>query len=390
MRHYRTKVRFLACAAAAFAATDAPAAPAILVDAQTGRVIHHEQAFDRWSPASLTKLMTAYVTFRAIEDGILSLSAPVRMSVVAASAPPSKMGYPVGSVMTVENALEMLIIKSANDVAVALGQAVTGTADSFVDKMNETARSLGMTDTRFANAHGLDHPDQYSTARDLAILAREIRRRFPQYDSLFEAEAIQTGDAITTSYNLLLGRYAGADGMKTGFVCASGFNIAASATRDGRTLIAIVLGEESQKARAEKSATLLERGFDTELAATSNYIDTLPRPSEASVITANLRPKVCTEEARAARWDGRQIEGFIAFETDLIQPLTREPRAIGTGLGGAIGASASAIVLDRAVIRAYPVPLPRPVLEPASDIDDMEQFRLRDGLTAPLPTRRPS
>ncbi|MEO1747876.1 MAG: D-alanyl-D-alanine carboxypeptidase family protein [Pseudomonadota bacterium] len=390
MRKTRAHLRNLTVACLSIVSVGAHGAPAILIDAQSGQVFHHEQAFDRWSPASLTKLMTAYVTFNAIEEGALTLSAPVRMSVVAASAPPSKMGYAVGSVMTVENALEMLIIKSANDVAVALGQAVAGTPDAFVARMNDTARALGMTDTRFANGHGLDHPDQYSTARDLAILAQAIRQRFPQYDSLFEAEAIQTGETITTSYNLLLGRYAGADGMKTGFVCASGFNIAASATRDGQTMIAIVLGEESQKARAEKSAVLLETGFTADRTVSTANIQTLPRPENASTTTANLRPQVCTEEARAARWDGRQIEGFIDFETDLIRPLTREPQAIATGLGGAIGASASAIVLDRAVISAYPVPLPRPVLEPASDTIDMEQFRLRDGLTAPIPNRRPS
>ncbi|MEL6200837.1 MAG: D-alanyl-D-alanine carboxypeptidase family protein [Pseudomonadota bacterium] len=390
MRNIGTHIKLMAISGICLVSLEANSAPAVLIDAASGRVLHHEQAFDRWSPASLTKLMTAYVTFEAIEAGALTPSAPVRMSVVAASAPPSKMGYAVGSVMTVENALEMLIIKSANDVAVALGQAVSGTPDAFVTRMNETARSLGMTDTRFANAHGLDHPDQYSTARDLAILAQAIRQRFPQYDSLFEAEAIRAGETVTTSYNLLLGRYAGADGMKTGFVCASGFNIAASATRDGQTMIAIVLGEESQKARAEKSAVLLETGFTADPTVSTANIRTLPRPENASTTTANLRPQVCTEEARAARWDGRQIEGFIDFETELIRPLARAPEAISTGLGGAIGASASAIVLDRAVISAYPVPLPRPVLEPASDVLDMEQFRLRDGRTAPIPSQRPS
>ncbi|MEO0543539.1 MAG: D-alanyl-D-alanine carboxypeptidase family protein [Pseudomonadota bacterium] len=390
MRSLRTKLGMLCGVVAASITFNAWAAPAIVIDMQSGRVIHHEQAFDRWSPASLTKLMTAYVTFQAIAEGQLTLDAPVRMSVVAANAPPSKMGYPVGAIMTVENALEMLIIKSANDVAVALGQAVSRTPEAFVEKMNETARTLGMRDTRFANPHGLDDPNQYSTARDMAILARKIRQRFPQYDRLFEAEAISTGDTVTTSYNLLLGRYNGADGMKTGFVCASGFNIAASATRNGQTMIAIVLGEESQKARAEKSAMLLEAGFAANLPGLTTNIETMARPADASSITANLRPQVCTEEARANRWDGRQIEGFITFETDLIQPLSREPKAISTGLGGATGASASAIVLDGSVISAYPLPLPRPMREPASDPSDMEQFQLRDGLTAPIPTRRPS
>ncbi|MEM1377909.1 MAG: D-alanyl-D-alanine carboxypeptidase family protein [Pseudomonadota bacterium] len=374
----------------AVVSVQANAAPAIVVDVETGKVLHREQAFDRWSPASLTKLMTAYVTFEAVSNGALTLEAPVRMTSAAASVPPSKMGYAVGSVMTVENALEMLIIKSANDVAVALGEAVAGSPGTFVDRMNATAAKLGMNETQFANAHGLNDPNQYTTARDLALLAQAIRKQFPQHDPLFEAEAIRTGNDVTTSYNILLGRYAGADGMKTGFVCASGFNIAASATRDGRTIVAIVLGEKSQKARAEKSATLLEKGFATDAESAMHTALSLPRPADASTVTANLRPTVCTEEARASRWDGRQIEGFINFHTALLQPLTREPRAVQTGLGGAIGASASAVVLNRTIISAYPEPQPRPVLEPASDQLDMEQFKLREGQRAPIPQRRPS
>ncbi|MEL6921728.1 MAG: D-alanyl-D-alanine carboxypeptidase family protein [Pseudomonadota bacterium] len=385
-----TKACAALLSAASIACAQAWAAPAVLIDVATGKVLHHEQAFDRWSPASLTKLMTAYVTFKAIEDGELTLIAPVRMTANAASTPPSRMGYAVGSVMTVENALEMLIIKSANDVAVALGEAVAGSPEAFVRDMNTAARALGMTETNFANAHGLSDENQYTTARDLAVLAREIRLRFPQYDALFEAEAIRTGETVTTSYNLLLGRYAGADGMKTGFVCASGFNIAASATRGERTVVAIVLGEESQKARAEKSVELLEKGFASDRATAPHTADTLPRPADASTTTANLRPVVCTEEARASRWDGRQIEGYINFNTALIQPRTRAPRALRTGLGGAIGASASAVVLDGTVISAYPVPRPRPVLEPASDPLDMQQFQLREGQAAPIPQRRPS
>ncbi|MEL6436587.1 MAG: D-alanyl-D-alanine carboxypeptidase family protein [Pseudomonadota bacterium] len=369
----------------------ATAAPAVVIDAQTGRVMHHEQAFDRWSPASLTKLMTAYVTFKALDDGTLTSQSPVRMSVAATNAPPSKMGYSVGAVMTVENALEMLIIKSANDVSVALGEAVSGSAGAFVERMNAQAAALGMSATRFANPHGLDDPNQYTNARDLAILARAIRREFPQYDDLFAAEAIRTGETVTASYNILLGRYAGADGMKTGFVCASGFNIAASATRNGRTMIAIVLGETSQKARAEKSANLMEEAFaNSDAAETAPLINELPQPATVSTATANLRPTVCTEEARASRWDGRQIEGYITFDTPLLSAMTRAPRAVSTGLGGAIGASAAAVVLNNAVVQSYPVPRPRPVHEPATDPLDMEQFQLREGLTAPPPARRPS
>lgn len=386
----RAHIVFLMFAALLVSAR-AMAGPSVLVDVKTGAMLHAEQAFDRWSPASLTKLMTAYVTFKAVESGQLTLTAPVRMSANAASVPPSKMGYGIGAVMTVENALEMLIIKSANDVAVALSEAVAGTEAEFVARMNETARALGLNDTNFANPHGLSDPAQYSTARDFAFLSRQIRLEFPQYDPLFAAEAIRTGDTVTASYNLLLGRYAGADGMKTGFVCASGFNIVASATRNGNTLIAVIMGAQSQKERAEKAVELFEKGFAQIASATSAPIITnAPRPANANNVTANLRSLVCTQEAQESRWDGRQIEGFITFNTPEIKPLTREPRAISTGLGGADGQSAAAIIINGVSVKSYPIPSAKPVREPATDLGDMDQFRLRPGLSVPLPEQRPS
>ncbi len=364
------------------------AAPGIVVDVQSGRVIAAEQAFDRWSPASLTKLMTAYVIFREIEAGNLTLRSPVRMSNHAANHPPSKMGYKVGAVMTVENALEMIIVKSANDVAVALGEAVSGSEPSFIAAMNREATLLGMTDTNFVNPHGLHHPDQYTTARDLALLATAIRKNFPQYDPIFAAEAIRIGDEVTATYNLLLGRYAGADGMKTGFVCASGFNLVASATRQGQTMVAIVLGATSQKTRAERSVALLEQGFaSTQSQATS--LLALPRPADVSNTIADLRLEVCTEEARAQRWDGRQIEGYIEFDTPLISAMQRTPNALDSGLGGADGVSKSAVVLNGRYLAAYPVPADRPDQSDLVGQNQIDDLGLRQGIELPVPAPRP-
>lgn len=367
------------------------AAPAIVVDVNTGAVTSAEEADRRWSPASLTKLMTAYVTFRSLNAGDIEMTSPVRMSSNAASEPPSKMGYAVGSVMTTDNALKMLIIKSANDVAVALAEAVSGTEDAFVARMNAEARRLGMTSTNFVNANGLHDAAQYTTARDLGILARAIRLEFPQYDAYFAAEGIQTGDTVTPTYNLLLGRYAGADGMKTGFVCASGFNLAASATRDGATLVAIVLGETSQKSRAEKSAGLLDDGFaKLKTGSALPRLDTLARDeSQAALPAADISNDVCTDEARANRWDGRQIEGFITFSTASIGTLDRPPRALQAGLGGASGVSKAATVLNGVVIGAYPVPQPKPVRPTLLDSDDASKFGLRPGFDVPVPVGRP-
>lgn len=369
----------------------AQAAPAVVVDVKTGMVTSAEEADRRWSPASLTKLMTAYVTFRALGRGELDMMSPVRISSNAASEPPSKMGYAVGSVMTIDNALKMLIIKSANDVSVALAEAVAGTEDAFVAQMNREAQRLGMTATNFVNANGLHDPNQYTTARDMAALARAIRLEFPQYDGYFAAEGIQTGDTVTPTYNLLLGRYSGADGMKTGFVCASGFNIVASATRNGSTLVGVVMGETSQKSRAEKSAIILDAGFAALAAGTAlPNLTSLPRDAaEAALPVADMRSQVCTEEALASRWDGRQIEGYITFSTDSIGTLNRPPQALRAGLGGASGTSKAATVLNGVVIGAYPVPQPKPVRPTLLDEGDATRFGLRPGFDVPVPATRP-
>lgn len=372
-------------------ARPALAGPELVFEIETSRVLHAEQAHDLWSPASLTKMMTALVTFRAIEAGELTLKSPVRVTGNAVSTPPSKMGYPAGSVMTVDNALKMVVVRSANDIAVALGEAVAGSEAAFVDRMNREAARLGMSNTNFVNPHGLHDEAQYTTARDMAVLVRTLRRDFRQYAGYFNTEAIAFGeDQLIPSYNLLLGRFAGADGMKTGFVCASGFNLAATATREGRTLAAIVMGTESQKARAEESAVLLEEGFKEGPAAdTAPTLDAVPGSGDADGKPADLRPVVCTEEARAARWDGRDVDGRIVFDGGLIDMMEREPRAVRVGLGGAEGESRTAIVVGEEVFEPFPVPLPRPERPSVASDADMERYRLRPGLEVPVPEPRP-
>lgn len=366
------------------------AGPALVFEAQTGRVLHHEQAHDLWSPASLTKLMTTYVTFRAIKANELTMQSPVRVTDNAVSTPPSKMGYPAGSVMTVDNALKMVLVRSANDISVALGEAIAGSEDAFVDRMNREAQRLGMAGTRFVNPHGLHDEDQYTTARDMAVLARALRTEFPEHAGYFSTEAIAFGEQMIPTYNLLLGRFDGADGMKTGFVCASGFNLAASATRDGRTLISIVMGTGSQKERGEISARLLEAGFaDGPAAADAPTLDAVPGPADADGKPADLRDIVCTDEARAARWDGRDVDGNIIFDTPLISTMDREPRAVQVGLGGAEGQSRTAIVLGGTAIDAYPVPASRPFRPSLASDAEMLRYGLRPGFDVPIPGQRP-
>ena len=251
--------------ATALTALSLPAAagPALLLDAADGRILYGEDADNQWHPASLTKIMTAYVTFEALKEGKLTLASKIGCSELASSQSPSKVGLPVGAEMTVETALQALIVKSANDVAVMLAEAVSGSQEAFVERMNATAARLGMTRTKFANANGLPAPEQVTTARDLARLARAVLRDFPEHAPLWSMLEMKLGKRRLHTHNGLLTNYAGADGMKTGFICDSGFNVVASATRDGHKLIAVVLGEATGSERTVRAANLLEHGFNT-------------------------------------------------------------------------------------------------------------------------------
>lgn len=373
----------------------AKAGPHVLVDASTGEVLSHEDAFQRWYPASLTKLMTAYVAFRAIDEGEVTLESPVRMSRAAAEQPPSKMYYGSGSVMSLDNALKMIIVKSANDVAVAIGESIAGSRDGHVARMNAEAARLGMTGTRFVNANGLHSTGQYSTARDLALLSLAIRREYPQYAHYFAIEAIDPGKEPFATYNILIGRFDGADGMKTGFVCASGFNMVASATRGGRTLVAVVLGALSQKARADIAANLLEDGFAGRLAS-QGALASLAAYGDNNDKARDMRGTVCTDKARASRWDGREVEGYITFESPYITALTRQPRAVKVGLGGATGpvSKSAPNLLGQADV---PIPTPRP--DRPGDVkadanatagEPNVQSELRQTFDVPVPVSRDS
>ena len=253
----------IACAATALATTRARAEALLVIEADSGRVLYAQNAGQPWYPASVTKLMTAYVTLRAVKEGRLSLDTPLTVSPNATAQSPVKMGFGVGTVVTVDNALKMLMVKSANDMAVVLAEGVAGSIENFADEMNANARQLGMIQSSFVNPNGLPADDQVSSARDLAILARAIIRELPEYGYYWHLPGIRMGKMVRWNYNTLIGRYPGADGMKTGFICASGFNLVASATRNGRRLIAVVLGAPSSAARALKAAQLLERGFNT-------------------------------------------------------------------------------------------------------------------------------
>lgn len=241
----------------------ATAAPTLLFDAGSGRILYAEDADDQWHPASLTKIMTAYLTFQAVKSGKITLETPISYSEAAWKQPPSKIGLPVGSTITVDMALQSLIVKSANDIAVALAEAIGGTEAEFVEQMNATAKRLGMTRTVFRNPHGLPAVEQVTTARDLARLSMAVVRDFPDRATYWAQSQMQFGKINITSHNGLFKTFEGTDGLKTGFICDSGYNIVASANRDGARLIAVVLGQATVAERNVRAHELLAHGYST-------------------------------------------------------------------------------------------------------------------------------
>jgi D-alanyl-D-alanine carboxypeptidase len=266
------------------------AGPALVFDASDGKVLYAEDADDQWHPASLTKIMTAYLAFEAVRNGQLKLDQRIPYSTRAAEQPPSKLGLNLTATLTVEQALKALIIKSANDVAVMLAEAVSGSQALFVARMNETARRLGMSRTQFVNANGLPAFEQVTTARDLAKLSRAVMVDFPEFASYWGLFDAHIGKIYIGTHNSLLHTFEGADGMKTGFICDSGFNMVASATRDGRHLMAVVLGESTSAKRTMRAASLLEHGFESygwkQIFNTSVSLDSMPVASDAKAVTS--------------------------------------------------------------------------------------------------------
>jgi D-alanyl-D-alanine carboxypeptidase len=246
---------FLGVGGAAFAG------PSLVVDVDSGQTLSENNATEPWYPASLTKLMTTYVALQAVRDGRLTLDTPLTMSARAAAMPASKMGFAPGVEVTLDNALKMLMVKSPNDVAVMIAESIDGSVEAFAAEMNATALKLGMRESHFVNPNGLHDPAHVSSARDMAIVARALLRDFPEHRELYDIGALQLGDEIIANHNGLLGRYPGADGMKTGFTCPAGFNVVATATHGGRRLIVVVLGSPSPFERTMEAARLFDAGF---------------------------------------------------------------------------------------------------------------------------------
>lgn len=320
------------------------AIPQLLIDMQTGEVLHEKDAGVPWHPASLTKLMTALLAFEAIERGEVRLSTPVITTANALRVAPSKMGFPVDTAITLEDALYILIVKSANDIAVAIGETIAGSEARFVALMNQRAAEMGLSATHFVNPHGLHDPAQVSSARDMAVIALTIRARYPQYDRLFETQTVEHGQSRSETNNVLLTRFAGANGMKTGYICASGLNIVATATRGGRHLMAVTLGASSARERGELTAQLLFSGFAGGYRGTG--ISVVSLPNRPDIPPVDMRPNICG--AGAAQYNEARmevfpvgLEGQTSYLTDTIVPPSHRITVLGR-------------------LRDVPLPRPRP------------------------------
>lgn len=238
------------------------AGPYIVVDAASGETLLENNSGAPWYPASLTKLMTIYLTFEQLKAGYIALETPVPFSPHAASMPQTKLGVVAGGKITVEQALQSLVAHSANDSATALGELIGGTEAGFAQRMNQTALRLGMTASHFSNANGLPEPSQITTARDLALLGVALARDFPQYYPYFQTREFMFGKQRIgpgVKFVELYSPYA--DGMKTGFICASGFNLVGSAVRDGRRLVGVALGFRRADLRDEFMIRAMDEAY---------------------------------------------------------------------------------------------------------------------------------
>lgn len=283
---------------------------ALVIDARSGEVLHETNADARLHPASLTKMMTLYIAFQAIERGEISLDTPVRISANAAAEPPSKLGLKAGQTIKLRFLIRAAAVKSANDAATAIGEAISGSEAAFAARMTRTARAMGMTKTTFKNAHGLTAEGHMSSARDMTILGRHLIYDYPSYYSLFQRRTADTGMGTVSNTNRrLLDSYAGADGVKTGYTRAAGYNLVASAERGNQRIIATVFGGRSGASRNAKVAELLDIGFKR--APGKAPFDKPKAPSAALVAQADVEDAPAARPAAGAKGKTIRLSGAV-------------------------------------------------------------------------------
>lgn len=291
----------------------------ILVDARTGQVLEADNADALAHPASLTKLMTLYLTFQRLQEGKLTLDTELHVSRHAAWQSPMKLWLRPGSEITVQSAILGITTVSANDAAVVLAEDLGGSESGFADLMNQEARRLGMTNTTFYNASGLPNYGQWTSARDMATLAVAIIHTFPQYYHFFSAPEFTFQGRMVDGHDWLLEEYPGVDGMKTGYIYTSGFNIVTSAVRDNRRLVGVVLGGRTAHARDLQMMALLDQGFGAPAANTPLVASAVAPAPAAAPVGQPLQPMAAALHAAPASEMRPATEQMrpAAFQTDL-------------------------------------------------------------------------
>ena len=325
------------------AGTLASQATGVVVDVDSGDVLYQDNAATPWFPASTTKLMTVYVALSAVKEGRITLDTPMMVSPRAASMQPSKMGFRPGTLVTLDNALKMLMVKSPNDVAVTIAEGVDGSVEAFADDMNVYATRLGLHESHFVNPNGLPDSRHVSSARDMAMIGRALLHDFPEERGLFNIGTLAFGGRLINNHNGLLGRYPGADGMKTGFTCAAGYNLVASATRDGRHLITVIMGAPSTRERNDRAAALFDRFFAGG-GASIGSLESLP--GSGVTTPPDLRDTACGRGRSAAIAEAEAEDSTIpAASGDRPNPLLM-------ALAGQSGAPAPVPVSSMSATRA--------------------------------------
>ncbi len=333
---------------------------AIVIDARSGDVLYEENADARLHPASLTKMMTLYITFQELEKGSITLDSMVTVTKHAASQPPSRLGLKPGQKIAVRYLVRAAAIKSANDAAAALGDFIGGNQDDFAARMTRTAKSLGMTNTTFKNANGLTAPGHLSSARDMTTLGRHLFYDFPQYYNIFSRRSSDAGVATVNSTNRrFLDAYKGADGIKTGYTVAAGFNLTASAERDGKRLIATIFGATSTANRNAEMTKMLNKAFEKARKNAPFNPPQAPAASDALVAQADT---ALPEVEGGAGKTLRVTTGMTSSPRPLARPAALAPetqtataQAVDQMQDGILGALAEATGTDLMTAQATEV-----------------------------------
>ena len=300
-----------------------PKYSAFVVDGDTGKILYQEDADKLRYPASLTKMMTLYLLFEALENRKLWLSTKLRVSIYAASQPSTNLSMQPGDSISVEDAILGIVIKSANDAAVVVAETIGGSEDNFARLMTKRARQLGMKNTVFRNASGLHDPRQLTTAKDMALLGIALKKHFPQYFQYFSRKSFTYNGEYYNGHNRVMESYPGADGLKTGYVRASGFNLVTTASRRGTSLVGVVMGGRTQPSRDAQMVRLLDDGFQkAALQKSRSYIaDTTPVPSTETYTENEIQQTTAATTASTTQLSDPIVEAAEAAEGDTTEEV---------------------------------------------------------------------